>query len=159
MSKICLTASLLFVLLCAISEVSAQTVVSVNPEAVEFDAPSLTVSTPVNGYRVAFFLYGTDPRRDTPVKTVQIGTGARQDNGRVKISLQELVTDVPDGRYVATVQVIGPPDALPTPPSDPFVLSRNTSVQDRLDSARNERLWTRIAIGIAGALLTVPFLF
>lgn len=149
--------SLLLLLFGVTSNTAAQTAArNVNPEAVEFD---LDPQAGVSGYRVDFFMAGADTVRDTPVKSVDIGPGARGADGRVRVRLNDLLLDIPNGSYVATIRGTGAAITPQSPPSDVFVLSRQGSPEDRVTAARRERVWTKIGIAIAAGLLLTPVIF
>lgn len=136
----------------------AQDGAPINPEAVEFASPVLD-ATGVTGYRVEIFVAGADPLRDAPVASAGLDPSAQQVPGRLRVELKDLVLEVPDGRYIAVVQAITTVRPVLTALSAPFVLARETSVEERVEERKLDSLWTKIAVAIAGTLLLVPFIF
>lgn len=131
---------------------------NVNPEAVEFDSPLLS-QPGLTGFRVDFFMAYADPTRDTPVKSIDIGLGARDDRGKVLVRLTDVLLDVPNGSYVATIRGTGAGLTPQSEASDAFVLSRPGAPVDRVAEAKRERFWTKVGIAIGGGLLLLPLIF
>jgi hypothetical protein len=136
----------------------AQTLgVNVNPEAVEFAAPSLARQN-VTGYLVELFVAFTDTQRDIPVTMTTLGPDALK-GGTVRVDLRQLTFDVPDGRYVATIRPEPGSIVDRSIPSDPFWLKREGTPDDRVAEAKRERFWTRIGVALGAGLLVIPLVF
>lgn len=135
----------------------AQSANNVNPEAIQFDSPVLSFPG-ATGFRIEVFPEGADPRRDVPVKTFEVKP-TLDNRQRLHVTLGEPLIDVPNGRYMATVRPTGPSMGPQSEPSDVFVLSRESSIDERVAEQRRERFWTKVAIAIGGVLLFTPFLF
>ncbi len=127
---------------------------SVNPEAVDFESAAL--SDPATGYRVDLFIAGSDIERDFPVKSFDVPATALGEGGRLRVSLKEQTQDVPNGQYVATVRVIAGETARLGAISQVFTLYQPGTPQDRLELARQERIWTRVAMAIGAGILLAP---
>jgi hypothetical protein len=142
----------------------------VNPRAIEFDLPAAG-SADVTGYRVELFKSGSDTTSASPVRSLNI----RKPRGRsaqLRVDLRELLGNVPDGEYVATVRAVGrhgnSPRSLPT---EPFTISGHGQPVDDLpapapspdpevaDPDREPWGWTvaGIAMGVAAFLLGYLF--
>ncbi|MEQ1869345.1 MAG: hypothetical protein ABL961_04920 [Vicinamibacterales bacterium] len=142
----------------SVAHVTAQTEASsINPEAVEFETPVLSIAG-ITGYRVELFVAGADPTSDRPVNTMELGAGALRSDGRLRVELKTLIFDIPDGRYVATVRAMTATRSEQSAPSEAFVLSRAETVDDRIATAKRERIWTKVGLAIAGGLLVIPVL-
>ncbi len=130
---------------------------SINPEAVEFDTPEL--SRPgITGYVVELFVAFADTQQDVPVTTKALGRDALQ-GGIVRVDVKDLALDVPDGRYVATIRPQPSAVSDRSAPSDPFLLKREGTPEDRVAEARRERFWTKVGIALGASLLLLPLLF
>lgn len=131
----------------------------VNPEAIQFESPVL-MEPGLRGFRMDVFAAGANPAVDPPVSSVEVGLNAR-DAARVRVSLQNGLLDVPNGRYIATIRGRTADGTLtgPSVASDAFVLSRPDAPEERVEAARRERFWTKIGFAIAGGLLLLPLLF
>ena len=152
--------ALIFVVLLCLTapHVGAQSpALSVNPEAIEFEPPLLDSSS-VTGFRFEIFLAGSDTTRDTPVETLDLSPGALGKDGRIRVELKDVVLDLPNGRYIATIRTVTLGRSEQGEPSNPFVLAREGSVADRVDSVRRERFWTKIGIAIGAGIILVPLL-
>jgi hypothetical protein len=150
------TTALLLAGLLTASSAGAQTARAVNPEALLFESPLFTRAE--EQYRLELFMAGANPDRDTPVKVLDIGRRTAAD-GRPSVPLAAAVIDIPDGSYAAVVRQDGVARGSRTDPSQAFVLSRPDTPTDRVEAAKRDRFWTKVAITIGGALLAIPFLF
>jgi hypothetical protein len=128
---------------------------SVNPEAIDFDIP--TVDQPEQAeYRVEVFQADSDIHVAAPIKSIDLARRDFRDNGTFRLDLTSALNDVPDGNYVATVRATSGTQTVQTGPGETFVLSRHRTPEDRSALERRERFWTKIGLGIGAAILLVP---
>lgn len=132
---------------------------SVNPEALEFEVPSGGDSDET-AYRVEIFAAEADTSRDTPAQSIELGPSAVREEGRIRVDVARSLGSLPDGSYVATIAAVHEGlDAVRSAPGEPFVIARGSTPEQRAETERQERRWTKIAIAIGASLLILPFIF
>jgi hypothetical protein len=128
----------------------------VNPEAIEFAEP-VSISASAAGYLCELFAASADTRRDPPITSANIDVRSRTADGRIRVEVNRVAADVPNGTYVMTIRPLEGGTSTRSDPSDPFVvLKAGTGTETELD--RDERFWTKVAIAIGAGVILIPIL-
>ncbi len=91
-----------------------------------------------------------------PIRVSNRRLGSTLDARTTKVDILDMFDGLPDGEYIATLHIVSLDGArVGSATSDRFTVSgyRSPTVAAERE---NQRLWTRVAIAIAGALLLIP---